>query len=79
MDGAVSEWKPMLASIPQGSMISPMLYNSYTSEIPKSVRSELAVHADDICVYDQHKSVGFAHLLYNDTSTRSVGGQQNGE
>jgi len=62
MDGAVSEWKPMLAGVPQGSTLSPMLYNLYTSDIPKSTRTELAVYADDICIYNQHKSVRFAHL-----------------
>jgi len=60
MDGAVSEWKPMLAGVPQGSTISPMLYNLYTSDIPKAIRTELAVYADDICIYDQNKSARFA-------------------
>ena len=27
-----------------------------------STRTELAVYADDICIYDQQKSVRFAHL-----------------
>ena len=60
MDGAVSEWKSMLAGVPQGSTISPMLYNLYTSDIPKTIRTELAVYADDICIYDQNKSARFA-------------------
>ena len=48
MDGAVSEWKQMLAGVSQGSTLSPMLYNLYISHIPKSIRTELAVCADDI-------------------------------
>jgi Reverse transcriptase (RNA-dependent DNA polymerase). len=62
MDGALSAWKPMFAGVPQDSTLSPMLYNLYTSDIAKSIRTELAVHADDICIYDQQKNVGFAHL-----------------
>ena len=51
MDGATSEWRPMLAGVPQGSTICLMLYNLYTSDIPKSVQTELDVYADDICIY----------------------------
>ena len=62
MDGALSEWKPILAGVPQGFTLSPKLYNLYTSEIPKSIRSKLAEYADDIFIYDQNKSPRFAHL-----------------
>ena len=39
-----------------------MLCNLYTSDIPKSTRTELAVYADDICINDQQKRARFAHL-----------------
>jgi Reverse transcriptase (RNA-dependent DNA polymerase). len=44
----------MLAGVLQGSLFSPLLYNLYTSDIPKSM-SELALYADDICIYDLKK------------------------
>ena len=37
VDGAYSEWKPILARIPQGSVLSPMLYNLYTADLSRSV------------------------------------------
>ena len=52
----------MLAGVPQGSTLSPILYNLYTSGIPKSVQTELSVYADDICIYNQNRSKGFAQL-----------------
>ena len=58
MDKAV----PILAGVLQGSTLSPLLYNLYTSDIPRSVRTELSVYADDICIYHKNRSARFAHL-----------------
>ena len=52
----------MLAGVPQDSLLSPLLYNMYTSDIPKSIVSELALYADDICIYDQTKKPKYAYL-----------------
>ena len=62
MDKAVSGWRPMLAGVPQGFTLSPLLYNLYKSDIPRSVRTELSVYADDICIYHKNRSARFAHL-----------------
>ena len=37
MDGAFSGWKPMLAGVAHRYLLSPMFYNLYTSDIPKSI------------------------------------------
>jgi Reverse transcriptase (RNA-dependent DNA polymerase). len=34
MDGAFSGWRPMLAGVPQGSLLSLLFYNLYISDIP---------------------------------------------
>ena len=46
MDGAVLEWKPMLADVSRG--LFPMLYNLYTYDMPNSIITQVAVYADDI-------------------------------
>ena len=52
----------MLAGVPQVSLLSPLLYNLYTSEIAKSIVTELELYADDICIYDQTKNPKYAYL-----------------
>ena len=44
MDWAVSEWKPMLVGVPQDFPLSPMLFNLYTWDIPKSIRTLCGWH-----------------------------------
>ena len=41
----------MLAGVPQGSTLLPLLYNLYITDIPQSSRSELAKYANDVCIY----------------------------
>lgn len=35
------------AGVPQGSPISPLLYNTYTADIPENRRTDLYIYADD--------------------------------
>ena len=53
----------MLAGVPQGSTLSPMLYNLYTWDIPGSIRTELSVYTDNIYIYHKKRSARFAHLV----------------
>jgi Reverse transcriptase (RNA-dependent DNA polymerase). len=62
MNGKHSEWKPTLAGVQQGSILSPLLYNLYSSDIPKSITTELATYADDTCISDKNHCERFAHL-----------------
>ena len=59
----LSELKPILAGVPQGSTLFPLLYNLYVLDIPKFIATELAIYADasmmgstvqDLLVVQQH-------------------------
>ncbi|GJQ76647.1 hypothetical protein Trydic_g15507 [Trypoxylus dichotomus] len=41
------------AGVPQGSAISPLLFNIYTSDIPTIAHVNLAMYADDVCIYSR--------------------------
>ena len=61
MEGVFSEQRPMLAGVPQGSVLSPVLYNIYKADVPKSLSTQFAIYADVICIYDKIKIHILAH------------------
>ena len=47
VDGATSEWTPIIPDMPQGNVLGPLLFILYTSEIFELVDNRLYVCADD--------------------------------
>jgi len=46
----VSSKRPIMAGVPQGSCISPLLYMLFTADMPKPAGCDLAVYADDVAL-----------------------------
>ena len=45
---AVSEVKPVLSGVPQGSVLGPLLFLLFINDLPDSVKNEIRIFADDV-------------------------------
>ena len=51
INDTTSQIKIINAGVPQGSKISPLLFNLYVSDFPTSINTEIALYADDSAIY----------------------------
>jgi hypothetical protein len=49
----------MQAGVPQGSVLSPTLYNLYINDTPQTPGMNLALFADDTCLYATDRKEGY--------------------
>lgn len=57
VEGILSTPRPIRAGVPQGSVLGPILYTLYTSDIPRYGNTNLALYADDTALYTSSMNV----------------------
>ena len=66
VDGEVSNWKPVLSGVPQGSVLGPLLFLIYINDLDDNITSNVQKFADDTKVFRKVNTDGDKqHLQYD--------------
>ena len=52
-----SSWSEVIAGVPQGSILEPLLFLLYVRDMPQATKRELLLYADDSCILFRHKDL----------------------
>jgi hypothetical protein len=59
VEGEMSTPRIMKAGVPQGSVLSPTLFNIYVNDTPQAIGVHLALSADDTCLCATERKEGY--------------------
>ena len=69
LNGQMSSWKPVIAGVPPGSILGPLLFLIYINDLPNELKSHAKLFADDTSLFTivKDKNVS-ANILNKDLS-----------
>ena len=56
VNGSSSKWSPVLSSVPQGTVLGPILFLLFINDLPSAVSSSVKLFADDSVLYRHTES-----------------------
>ena len=69
LNGQASSWRSVLAGVPQGSIMGPLLFLIYINDLPNELKSNAKLFADDTSLFTIVKDkTESANILSNDLS-----------
>ena len=57
VNGVKSDWAPVLSGVPQGTILSPLLFSLYINDISSDIESEIRLSADDCVCYRGYREI----------------------
>ena len=74
LDGQASDPVPVLSSVPQGSVLGPVLFLIFINDLPDSIRSSVCLFADDCVLYRNIHSLQDCLTLQKDITSLGPAG-----
>ena len=69
LSGKISSWRPILASVPENSVLEPLLFLVYNNDLPNGLKTNAELFADDSSLFTTVKDKNeAANALGNDLS-----------
>ena len=66
LENSFSEVSSVSCSVPQGSIVGPLLFMIYVNDMPMAVKCDLFLYADDACLVFQSTNVKDIEKLLNE-------------
>ena len=57
VNGAKSQWAPVLSGVPQGTFLGPLLFSLYINDIMVGIETKIRLFADDSVCFRQIDSI----------------------
>ena len=66
LNGQTSSWRPVLAGVPQGSILGPLIFLVYINDLPDGLKSNAKLFADDTSLFTIVKDKNESANILND-------------